>query len=125
MLKFTILFFIIIKFISVSFAEDNSSVVDLINKQLKIIEEQDKRIKNLENIVNELKNKIDNQNVNNANESPSTPSSNSEQNLSESSNESEIGSSSSQKVYNPEKAFFGPLQPLKSKDGNYTARLWG
>ena len=108
MLKFTILFFIIIKLISVSFAEDNISVEDLINKQLKIIEEQDKRIKNLENIVNELKNKIDNQNVvNNANESPSTPSSNSEQNLSESSNESEIGSSSSQKVYNPEKAFFG------------------
>ena len=68
MLKFTILFFIIIKFISVSFAEDNISVVDLINKQLKIIEEQDKRIKNLENIVNELKNKIDNQNANNANE---------------------------------------------------------
>ena len=125
MLKFTILFFIIIKFISVSFAEDNSSVVDLINKQLKIIEEQDKRIKNLENIVNELKNKIDNQNVNNVNESPSTPSSNSEQNLSESSNESEIGSSSSQKVYNPEKAFFGPLQPLKSKDGNYTAGFMG
>ena len=41
MLKFTILFFIIIKLISVSFAEDNISVEDLINKQLKIIEEQD------------------------------------------------------------------------------------
>ena len=125
MLKFTILFFIIIKLISVSFAEDNISVEDLINKQLKIIEEQDKRIKNLENIVNELKNKIDNQNVNNTNEASSTPSSNSERNLSESSNESEIGSSSSQKVYNPEKAFFGPLQPLKSKDGNYTAGFMG
>ena len=44
-----------------SFAEE-ISVIDLMEKQLKIIEEQNKKIKNLENLVNELSKKINNMN---------------------------------------------------------------
>ena len=104
-----------------SFAEE-ISVIDLMEKQLKIIEEQNKKIKNLENLVNELSEKINN--MNSAVDVQSEKDDN-EVKVTENTNESEIGSSSSQKIYNPEKAFFGPLQPLKSKDGNYTAGFMG
>ena len=117
-----ILFLNCIIFLSHNSLAEDISVIDLIEKQLKIIEAQDKKIKNLENLVNELSKK-----VNNINSSVSVENEKNENEVTveENSNESEIGSSSSQKVYNPEKAFFGPLQPLKSVDGNYTAGLMG
>ena len=104
-----------------SFAEE-ISVIDLMEKQLKIIEEQNKKIKNLENLVNELSKKINNMN---SGVDVQSEKDDNEVKVMENTNESEIGSSSSQKIYNPEKAFFGPLQPLKSKDGNYTAGFMG
>ena len=110
---------------------DDISVIDLINKQLDIIEEQDKKIRKLDNLVKELSEKIDSISENNKSIPQNISKKQGEKKdkkeieLADKVNESEISSPVSQKIYNPEKAFFGPLQPLKSKDGNYTAGIMG
>ena len=99
------------------FATD-SSIQDQLNKQTQIIEEQNKRIEHLEKIIKSLMLQ-DDQNNDVASEATTKA------NINNDDNQGDIAASSKGKIYNPEKAFFGPLPQLRSNDGRYSAGLMG
>ena len=105
------------------FAED-ISVQDQLDKQNQIINEQNKRIEELEKIIQTLivKDKNNQQEIseNNNKENKDTKKA-----INNDEDQGDIAASSKGKIYNPEKAFFGPLPQLRSNDGNYSAGLMG
>ena len=115
------LLIILITFVNYSYA-NNIDIQKQLDIQNEIIDIQSKRIDQLEIIIKELKNNI-----------PSTEHSNNSQTSQVEEKQEEILneksedviSSSKNKIYNPETAFFGPLPQLRSADGKYSAGVMG
>ena len=115
------LLIILITFVNYSYA-NNIDIQKQLDIQNEIIDIQSKRIDQLEIIIKELKNNI-----------PSTEHSNNSQTSQVAEKQEEILieksddviSSSKNKIYNPETAFFGPLPQLRSADGKYSAGVMG
>ena len=93
----------------------NANDIDIqkqLDVQKEIINEQAKRIDQLEIIIEELKKILPRSEINNA--TINTDKKN--ENETSSSKTDDIISASKNKKYNPETAFFGPLPQLRSKD---------
>ena len=121
--KFIILGLIILGFISIStlYAED-ISIQEQLDIQKQIIEDQNARIEQLEKIIKSLDIKVTDNAIN------TSDSNNSDTNIANKETEEDqgdIASSSANKIYNPETAFFGPLPQLRSNDGKYSAGVMG
>ena len=111
---------ILIIFINYSYAND-IDIQKQLDAQKEIIDEQAKRIDQLEIIIEELKTVLPHAEINNA----TINSDKKNENETSSSKTDDIISASKNKKYNPETAFFGPLPQLRSKDGKYSAGIMG
>ena len=121
--KFIMPFVVFIIYCNSLFAKD-LSIQEQLNIQKQIIEEQNKRIDELEMLIKSLKKSED---VNLTNDKNNFDNKVAENSFEENKNEDQgdIASSTKGRIYNPEKAFFGPLPQLKSNDGKYSAGLMG
>tara|TARA_B100000686_G_scaffold353374_1_gene458733 strand:- start:5767 stop:7200 length:1434 start_codon:yes stop_codon:yes gene_type:complete len=108
---------------SISFANE-LSVQEQLDIQKKIIEEQNKRIDQLETLIRSLKNSEENK-VSNDDNIIERQVSETSSNKKDDEDQGDIAASTKSKIYNPEKAFFGPLPQLRSKDGKYSAGFMG
>ena len=115
------LLIILLAFVNYSHA-NNIDIQKQLDIQNEIIEIQSKRIDQLEIIIKELKNNIPSIEHGN-NTQVSQIEENQEEIVSEKSED--VISTSKNKIYNPETAFFGPLPQLRSADGKYSAGLMG
>jgi len=120
--QFFIIFVVFIVYCNSLFADD-LSIQEQLNIQKQTIEEQNKRIDELEKLIRSLKISEDTNIVNNNNTENNISETSSEEKINE--DQGDIAASSKGKIYNPEKAFFGPLPQLRSKDGKYSAGLMG
>ena len=111
---------ILIIFINYSYAND-IDIQKQLDAQKEIIDEQAKRIDQLEIIIEELKTVLPRAEINNA----AINSDKKNENETSSSKTDDIISASKNKKYNPETAFFGPLPQLRSADGKYSAGIMG
>ena len=111
---------ILIIFINYSYAND-IDIQKQLDAQKEIIDEQAKRIDQLEIIIEELKTILPRAEINNA----AINSDKKNESETSSSKTDDIISASKNKKYNPETAFFGPLPQLRSKDGKYSAGIMG
>ena len=112
---------LIVFFALINYSYANNTIQEQLDLQKEIIEVQAERIDQLEVIIRELKD-----NLNLSKNDDKLNSSQKEKNAQSSINKAEdVISSSRNKKYNPETAFFGPLPQLRSADGKYSAGIMG
>ena len=116
--RILIIFCFLIKY---SYA-NNDDIQKQLDIQKEIIENQAKRIDQLEVIIKELKNNLPTIDKNDNDEAIKIEKNQEEAIVDKS---EDVISVSKNKKYNPETAFFGPLPQLRSSDGKYSAGVMG